>query len=87
MIRSRKDIAEYICWFENSRQISCMRQIMYDCDNMRAATNSSLTIGAFACVMCDTRNTNAIRFVPYETSIYFARDVNHVYGRIINSLY
>ena len=48
MIYSRKDIAEYFCWFKNSRQISCKKQIIYYCGNMRAATNSSLTISAFA---------------------------------------
>ena len=42
---------------------------------MRTATNSLLNISDFACVMCDTRNTKAARFVPYETSICFARDV------------
>ena len=59
----------YSAWVETLYTGIGRTAILFFPCNMRAATNSSLTISAFTCIMCDTRNTNAIRFVPYETFI------------------
>ena len=43
---------------------------------MRVTTNSPFSVdAAFACAMCQTRNTNAVRPISQEASICHARNM------------